>query len=130
MKKIIKSFIASTVLLSVLLVPAGVGAQFDTLEQVCGPDSTSAVCTENERGKDEDPFIGENSTLEIVANFLAVITGVIAVIIIIIAGITMMLSGGDSTKVQNSRNAIIYAAIGIVVVTLARTIVVFVVNRV
>ena len=129
MKTFVASFFASLALIFGFALVAG--AQFDPLEQVCeGRDDTSAVCAENERGKTEDPFAGENSTLETVANFLALVTGVIAVIVIIVAGITMMLSSGDSTKIANSRNAIIYAAIGIVGVVLARSIVVFVVNRV
>ncbi len=90
----------------------------------------SAACEESETGQGSDnPVTGETGIVERVANILAIVTAIIAIIIIVIAGMTMSLSGGDSTKVQNSRNAIIYAAVGLVVVALARTIVVFVVNR-
>jgi type IV secretory pathway VirB2 component (pilin) len=50
-----------------------------------------------------------------IANILSFVAAIIAVFIIIIAGITMMTSGGDSGKVKNSRNAIIYTVVGLIV---------------
>ncbi|HMT56096.1 MAG TPA: hypothetical protein PKD20_04435, partial [Candidatus Saccharibacteria bacterium] len=69
------------------------------------------------------------STGQNVANLLSAAVGVAAVIVIIVAGVNMTMSQGDSGKVKASRDAIIYAAVGLVVVALSRTIVYFVVNR-
>lgn len=141
-----KKYVAMLVLLFLPLVavaPAHISAEsFNPLGNVCDtlaeeqselpPDERkkSAACEEAAIGQNgEDPISGSSGIIERVANILAIVTAVIAVIIIVIAGITMTLSGGDSTKVQNSRNAIIYSAVGLVIVALARTIVVFVVNR-
>ena len=126
------------------LFVAPASAQFDPLASTCFEEngdvkanlieedgSIPAVCQEalNQQGED-NPLTGQDGTLTRVANILAVVTGVIAVIIIVVAGITMTLSNGDSGKVQSSRNAIIYATVGLVVVALARSIVIFVINRV
>ncbi len=134
-----KKFVAMLVLLFLPLgaiAPAHISAEsFNPIGNVCD-DLTddqrkeSPACEETSKGQnDDDPIVGSTGIIERVANILAIVTAVIAVIIIVIAGITMTLSGGDSTKVQNSRNAIIYSAVGLVIVALARTIVVFVVNR-
>ena len=42
----------------------------------------------------------------------------------------MIFSAGESSSIKSARDAIIYAAVGIVVVALARTIVIFIVNRI
>jgi hypothetical protein len=39
-------------------------------------------------------------------------------------------SGGDSSKVSSAKDTVLYAAIGLVVVVLARTIIVFVVGKI
>ena len=103
---------------------------FDAFEDICAEDPNATVCQEAAKGESEDPLTGNDSIINTIANVVALITAVIAVIIIIVAGITMTLSGGDSAKIQSSRNAIIYAAIGLVVVALARTVVIFVVDRI
>ena len=127
---------AGTLLAAPLASPAGA---FDILGQACEEDPEDpdapvpAVCQEAKQpGTGEDainPISGEDGIIIRVANIIAVVSAVIAVIIIVIAGITMVLSGGDSGKIKESRDAIIYAAVGLVVIALARTIVGFVATR-
>ena len=106
-------------------------AQFDPLEQTCDGVTTSEICNERVTDPDaENPLTSSDGTLNRVANLLALVSAVIAVIIIVIAGITMTVSSGDSTKIQNSRNAIIYAVVGLVVIALARGIIALIVNLV
>jgi len=111
-----------------LLVSTAAYAQFNPLEQACeastGTPEEKALCVDS--AEDTDPVNTDDGLIVKAANVLAIAAGVIAVIIIVIAGITMTLSQGDPAKVKSSRDAIIYAAIGIVVVLLARTIVVFI----
>ena len=112
-------------MLIALTAPVPVGAQLESLKQSCiGVDSP--IC--NDLRSEQNPTTGTDSIFVTIANILAIIAGIIAVIIIIIAGITMMTSGGDSGKVKSSRDTIIYAAIGIVVIVLARTLVLYVIN--
>lgn len=118
--------------LSVFLV-GSVSAQFNPLDESCNniQDSTQRADSElcNEAQVEDNPITGTEGVILLVANVLAIISGVIAVIIMIVAGITMMTSSGDAQKIKNSRNAIIYAIVGIVVVVLARSVVIFVINQ-
>ena len=69
-----------------------------------------------------------SNTVKSVINLLSLIVGVVAVIMIIIGGLQYVMSGGDSGKVGNSKNTILYAVIGLVVVALAQIIVRFTVQ--
>ena len=59
------------------------------------------------------------------ANF---IVGIIAVIMLIIGGIKYVVSGGDSKKVTDAKNTVLYAIIGLVIAFLAFAIVNFVIS--
>jgi hypothetical protein len=136
MKKFSIFIFALFIPVAFLLTPVIVSAQFDPLETSCldknGDRRTdSAVCNEvtAQETADQNPLIGPDGTITQAANLIALATAVIAVIVIIVAGLTMVLSSGDSGKVKSSRDAIIYAVVGLAVIALARSIVVFVVNR-
>lgn len=70
-----------------------------------------------------------NSDLSNIVNIVYGIAAVIAVIVIIIAGILYATSNGDAGQVARSKNTIIYAVIGLVVVTFAFTITGFILGR-
>ena len=78
--------------------------------------------------KDPNGSASVSSTVKSLINLLSLIVGVAAVIIIIIGGLQYVMSGGDSGKVGNSKNTILYAVIGLVVVALAQIIVRFTVQ--
>lgn len=61
-----------------------------------------------------------------IVNTFSVIVGIISVIMIIYGGFRYITSGGDSGRVGNAKNTLIYAIIGLVVVALAQLIVQFV----
>jgi hypothetical protein len=105
-----------------------VGAQFDPLQEACVANPNAAICVESKEGQTttSNPI---NTTIGKAANIIAVVSSVIAVIVIVIAGITTTLSNGDAGKVKSSRDAIVYAAVGLVVINLARIIVFFIANR-
>jgi hypothetical protein len=127
-KRLIYSLLLLGIFLTPLAVTASVGAQFDPLETSCdakvGNGGANQICKESEEGSDK--VTGDSGIITRVANILSIVAAIIAVIVIMIAGITMMTSQGDAGKVASSRNTIIYTAIGLVVIVLARTIVVFV----
>jgi hypothetical protein len=62
-------------------------------------------------------------------NIISLIVGVASVIVIIIAGFRFIISGGDSQAIASSRNTIIYAVVGLIIVVFAQVIVAFVLNR-
>ena len=78
-------------------------------------------------GADSEATIG--NTLVQVINILSIVVAITAVIIIIIQGLRLILSEGKSENVNNARSGIIYAVIGLVVVSLAQVMVWTVLNR-
>jgi len=68
--------------------------------------------------------------LKIVLNILAFIAGAAAVIILIVNGLRLILSNGDSNGVSSARSGLIYVVIGIVIVVLAQSIVVFLLDNI
>ena len=109
-------------------VPAS--AQFDPLEASCdtAQNGRPELCGDITSGSD-NPVSGQDGILTTAANIIAIAAAVIAVIVIIVAGLTMVLSSGDSSRIRSSRDAIIYAAIGLTIIAMARAIIAFVVGR-
>jgi hypothetical protein len=64
-----------------------------------------------------------------ILNLFYFVTGIVAVIVIIVAGFTMTVSGSNPTAVAKARNAVLYAAIGLVVILSAFSITHFVVGK-
>ena len=118
--------------LAVPLLGSTVYAQFDPLDNTCeaakGGGDAKAICDESENPTDR--VTGDKSIITTAANVLAIVAGVIAVVIIIISGINLMTSTGDSAKFTKTRNTIIYTVIGLFIVLLSRTIVVFIIDRI
>lgn len=134
-----KNLIISSTVLTLLAVPLlilipNAGAQLgDPLEKTCkaakqngGTGDAEDICAAS--ADPENPTGGDGIVVT-AANLLAVVAGIIAVFVMIISGITMMTSGGDPSKVAKARSTIIYVAIGLVVIILSRTLVVFVISR-
>jgi hypothetical protein len=68
--------------------------------------------------------------LTVILNFVFGITGSIALLVVTIAGFRYTISHGDPGLIAQSKNAIIYALIGLFVSMLALAIVNFVIGRV
>jgi hypothetical protein len=62
-------------------------------------------------------------------DLLSVVVGAVSVIMIIYGGFRYITSGGDSGRVGNAKNTLIYAIVGLVIVALAQVIVHFVLNQ-
>ena len=63
-----------------------------------------------------------------ITNTILYIVGIVAVIMLIVGGIKYVISGGDSKKVTDAKNTVLYAIIGLVVAFLAFAIVNFVIS--
>jgi len=106
-----------------LASPLPVHAQFNPLTEPCdNAAATSELCSEAETG-DEDRYFGPNGLASQAMNLLAFVGAVFAVIVIIINGIELMTGLGDPQKVIKSRDTIIYAVVGLIVIAAARAIV-------
>lgn len=102
------------------------------LESICvpgTPEYNSPICEEVRKNK-TDEVTGVDKTFRIAANLLAYLGGFIAVVIMVVSGINLITSGGDSNKIANARNSIIYAGAGIVAIIFARVLVLFIIDAV
>jgi cytochrome bd-type quinol oxidase subunit 2 len=129
MKQFVKKFgltLASLALAVAVLMPVSVSAQlFDgAVDQACEGASAGTSCGTAGSGEKV------NSTIATIINIFSVIVGVTAVIMIIIGGMRYVTSSGDSTNINNAKNTILYAIIGLVVVAFAQVIVRFVLNQI
>ena len=73
-------------------------------------------------------LFGDTGVFRQVTNTILYIVGIIAVIMLIIGGIRYVISGGDSKKVTDAKNTVLYAIIGLVISFLAFAIVNFVIS--
>lgn len=78
-------------------------------------------------GQATDLF-GQTGTFRTITNVLLYLIGAISVIMLIVGGLRYVVSGGDSTAVQNAKNTILYAVVGIIVAILAYAVVSFVIG--
>ena len=119
MKRILK--LALPVLLIGVLLVAAVAPEASALTLREGAEA--AKC-------DECPsdLFGDTGAFRQITNTILYIVGVIAVIMLIIGGIKYVISGGDSKKVTDAKNTVLYAIIGLVIAVLAFAIVNFVIS--
>lgn len=62
-------------------------------------------------------------------NIFSAILGIIAIVMFMVGGLKYMTAQGDSGQLNSAKNTLIFAAVGLVVVMLAQTIVNFVLER-
>lgn len=67
-----------------------------------------------------------NNIFQTIVRILSMLVGVTALIAIVWAGFKYITSGGDSNKVSNAKNTLLYALVGLAVVGLAQLLVHFV----
>jgi len=75
-------------------------------------------------------LIGSNGVFTRITNTVLYAVGIISVIMLIYGGLRYVVSGGDSKKVTDAKNTIIYAIIGLIVAILSYAIVNFVINAI
>jgi hypothetical protein len=98
------------------------------LSCACGAGNGANTSTACSAGT-TDPITGPNGILKKVSLVLATVAGITAVVIIIVGGFQIVTSAGDASKVASGRKSILGAIIGLIIVVLAESIVLFVVNK-
>lgn len=73
-------------------------------------------------------LFGETGAFKQITNTILYIVAVVAVIMLIIGGIKYVVSGGDSKKVTDAKNTVLYAIIGLVIAVFSYAIVNFVIS--
>lgn len=75
-------------------------------------------------------LVGADGVFTKITNTVLYAVGIISVIMLIYGGLRYVISGGDSKKVTDAKNTIMYAIIGLIISILAYAIVNFVINAV
>ena len=75
-------------------------------------------------------LIGDHGVFGRITNVILLIIGIVSVIMLIYGGLRYILSGGDSKKVTDAKNTILYSIIGLIISLLAYAIVNFVLTSV
>ncbi len=126
MKKLMVGLLAIVSALGLLTLALPVHAA-DVVGGACGVPgaSGSSICSSTGA---TNPVSGSGGVLMQAINLIAIGGGIAAVIVIIVAGVRFITSNGDPNNVTAARNTILYAVIGLVVIVVSRSIVVFVIN--
>lgn len=137
MKKIIQAITLKLFLLGLFVAPLAFSGAVAVAQD--GPDIQNNLCSgaadlqfgENTNcsqvGDEAEDNV--NDLVTDIINVFSVVVGIVAVIMIIIGGFRYIVSGGDSGKVGDAKNTILYALIGLVIVALAQFIVRFVLGK-
>ena len=75
-------------------------------------------------------LVGVNGVFTRITNTVLYAVGIISVIMLIFGGLRYVISGGDSKKVTDAKNTIMYAIIGLIISILAYAIVNFVLTSI
>ena len=119
MKKILKTILPVLIIGAAVVMLASGNVSALTLQE----GAEAARCD----GCPADLF-GDTGVFKQVTNTILYIVGIVAVIMLIIGGIRYVTSGGDSKKVTDAKNTVLYAIIGLVIAFLAFAIVNFVIS--
>lgn len=129
MKRITILFASLLTLLTVSFAaqPAHAVNLFQPCTTVTNANKTDLCKDIKSQNKNDNPVM---STFKKVLTVFGAVLGLIAIIIIIVSGLRMVLSNGNADEFKRSRNAIIYAFVGLIIAILAESIVGFVLHNI
>ncbi len=104
------------------------GRVFAAEEPVENPALTGAKIAKADGMPTE--LIGADGVFTKITNTILYAVGIISVVMLIYGGLRYVVSGGDSKKVTDAKNTIMYAIIGLIIAILSFAIVNFVINAV
>ncbi|MCL2173853.1 hypothetical protein FWH58_00925 [Candidatus Saccharibacteria bacterium] len=123
MKSVVKKIATALLVVPVLMLTLGLGGMFgapafaDCDEQTGLTGALQAECSKGE-GQQTDLF-GPNGVITLIINIMLFIIGILCIIMIIFGGIRYTTSTGDKGRIDNAKNTIIYAVVGLIVAIVA-----------
>lgn len=94
-------------------------------------DNPAAAGAQSARGNGmPSELVGTDGAFSRITNTILYVVGLIAVIMLVLGGIRYIISGGDSKKVTDAKNTIMYAIIGLIIAVFAYAIVNFVIGAI
>ena len=122
------------VLLTITVFAASMGTAFandpfksDAVDP-CKQAPNSALCT----GKDnsgKNPLTGPNGIIRKTTLVIATIAGIAAVIMVLVGGFMYVTAGGDAGKVGEAKKTILYAIVGLLVISVSEALILFVLSK-
>lgn len=100
------------------------GSACNINHQVGGRAVKSAVCSVGSNAS--NPFL---TLINSVTSLIAYAAGATAVIFLLIGSIKYIASNGDPNSIKSAKNTIIYSLIGIIVIVIARSIIIFALSK-
>ena len=88
--------------------------------------SNHTVCNQSNAIGNTNPVI---KAMRIILEVLSMIAGIVAVFGLIIAGIRIATSNGDSNSFNTAKGAILYVVIGVAIVVLSQSIILYVLDK-
>src|SRR6185369_3107591 len=126
MRKRIAYLLSAFAIVGALAAAPQVASAVDFFGGACqGAGANSAACSGG-----GDTITGTNGIILRAAALISILASVAAVIGLMIAGIMFITANGDSSKLSNAKQMIIYIVVGLLVIFAARAIVVFIINNV
>ncbi len=121
MKKLLTStLLTAGIMIGLTVLPLATTASAQVSE------GFDAVATSELQGRS---IGGSGGVVQSAVNVLLWVVGILAVVMIIWSGFRYIWSNGDSSKITNAKNTLIYSIVGLVVAIMAYAIVNFVYNR-
>ena len=94
----------------------------------CSKAPNSAVC--KDKDQTDNPISGPHGILVKITRIIAYIAGIAAIIMLIVGGIKYIFSGGDPAKVESAKSTIVDSLIGIAIIVLGSSLIVYVIVKV
>jgi Type IV secretion system pilin len=126
--KRLRLFIASLAVLFCLVPALPASAATNVFNDACQSKGAGASAACQTNGK--DPISGSNGLLTKVTKLISYFAGASSVLLIVVAAIMYVTSEGDSGKIQSAKMTLIYAVIGLVIVAVSQSLIVFVLRNI
>jgi hypothetical protein len=128
-----RRFILSTIMMLGLVLMPVASVQAANFNSVCNDPTTAQAqsttfCKEIGKGSG-NPLGGPGGVFTSIIQIISILSGVAAVILIIIGALQYVLAAGDPSKINQAKNYILYAIIGLVVTVIAQSVVIFVLKK-
>ena len=129
MSKFLRSMVGLIITLGLwgLVAAPAYAAGPNLFTNACNGNTQAAVCSGQTTS---DPLVGPDGVIGKVTKLIALFAGVVAVIMMIVGGFMYVISNGDTGKVSTAKDTLIYAGVGLIVIALGQTIIVFVIDRI
>lgn len=128
-----KVFYGMALLLLITFSQLHLASAADVFGDSCnGTARSSTLCQEASKSQTtaSNSLFGQDGVITKGTRIVAMVVGIASIIAIIVGALRYVISSGDPTNINNAKNSIIYAIIGLVVAVIAQGIVVFLLSNI